>query len=375
MPCSGGVAAQAVGGMRGCHICDDEPAPGEALRAEYVTLVEGMLALNARIDAKLKLLEEREPRLSTSSRSTMKSSEPRLSTHSMKAVLAPPESSRGAAATPAPALPRKPKLSLDLRVGGGLVPVAAAYADESPQRAAALTPPSSGGDLDSPAQQQEQRPAQAHTPNWGGEEDEEVEDVPLNEQPVFYSGVSVEQVEQLRLGLGRLPSRSRAAVWDTKRCGPDITLSKDERTVRKAGGLGWNAVLLAEPDLPRIRVRILSCGTGAVMLGLVSVAAFRENGPNYTRSGWFLRCGTGGLYRAAGAGGERPCDNHPHCPPAKAGDVVTLRFDRSSKTLSCAVNSTECGVAFQNVSDHDAPLFFCADVFGAGASIALEERQ
>lgn len=169
-----------------------------------------------------------------------------------------------------------------------------------------------------------------------------------------------------------MSSRRGPLKWDALRCHRSLSLSSASRVVTKgSGGGGWKAAMASRPGIASFKIRILTFGSlGDVMVGYAK-RDMSADGPNYHDKGWFLQCGLGSLWSPNDSG-------RAYCEPLRIGDVLEVCFDAETSQICFLGQSGQhlgahLGIAFSGIDVGDYPPFPCVELWGDGASVAIEE--
>merc|ERR1712137_889718 len=152
-------------------------------------------------------------------------------------------------------------------------------------------------------------------------------------KPVDHDGLSLSQIDELRVELDyyQLPPRAR---WDTKRCGEELVITEEGRTVTKTANTHflYSGVLMSDPDIPSFQVCIRKM-VDTVAIGYTKCGLCGRDDPHVM--GWFVLTDGRALL------GQK--EVHHYCPKLKEGDVVKVDLDKPSSTIKFAVNGTHHG--------------------------------
>jgi len=153
-------------------------------------------------------------------------------------------------------------------------------------------------------------------------------------------------------------------TWDPSYLGTNLQLSDGNKTVVKtSGGSGYNAGVLGTEAVSSYKVKVNSRGaSGAIMVGFAPQSGFQPNGQNYGRCGYYLFLANGCLYSGHGH------SNSPYTQAINNGDILTVKYDASSKNINFEKNGKDLGVAFSNVA---SGMFPALDIHDANASLSL----
>lgn len=192
------------------------------------------------------------------------------------------------------------------------------------------------------------------------------------------AGMSAEEVVALRAEADyyQLPTKplhvkppQAIYTWDAARCSRNLTFGNAGRTVTLTENQGdcWSGVLATAVDTPNFTVRVEK-GPG-IAIGYAKDDPSLADGEIF-EAGWLLMPG-GWVYN------EERWD--VYCDELnvqwKEGDMVTVCLDKAAATLSFIVNGKDYGVAYRNVnnpSNVDALLLPCVFLSGEkGVSVEL----
>lgn len=308
----------------------------DALRAESITLLNGMMEFSALVDNKLSALKEEEEKLlvlSLEVNEKLKTLEEKEQHHN--AVLARVTANKCAA-----------KCKVSLNVGGRVftAPAETFLRWKDSYFYSLLT-----------------------SDSWKVDEDGEYF---VNRSPKFFdrimtslrSGDPVDQAglspeESLQLSVEtdyyQVPSKVDRAhmMWDAKCCDRNLVISEDGRTVTMTCSGNSARVLSTIPDTSHFHVYLRKL-EGYMSVGYQSAHAHFHY--------YLLADGT--LYS-----GEQ------YCPRLVEGDVVTALFDSLACTISFAVNGTSYGIAYRQNAMRSGAFFPCVVLTKIGASVSFQE--
>lgn len=303
----------------------------DALRIQYMTLVDVMLSLNGKVDAKLKLLEEKERKCD--------------------AMLARVKMNQSAS-----------KAKIRVNVGGK---VFEASRDVFLRHENSYFHALLGSTLWKP--DKDGMYFIDRDPEHFGRILESLR----SSEPVDCKGLPPEEVERLRLELDyyQLPAPSSLQIskmWDTSRCSRELVICEAGKTIthvtnlgylRQVGGLG------TAPNVPSFQVRLGNL-ISTFAVGYAKGTTFEADNVN-------LRGNTAWLLTSRGdilVGGR----SRRWCPALKQGDVITVRMEKP--TISFTVNGTDHGPTHTTVDDV-AVVYPCVVFFGnrVGTSLTIVE--
>jgi len=160
----------------------------------------------------------------------------------------------------------------------------------------------------------------------------------------IHSDFDYYQVPLPQVPLFQAPLKQR---WDPNYCGVNIQLSQKNVVATKIGGNGWNAVLGTEPN-QTYKVKLVNRGTnGLEMIGMAPRNGFKVNGLNQTSCGWYLYCHEGTLCSQQG-------DSYrAYATAIGNGSVVEVVFDAQKREISFTIDGVSKGVAFSNLPQGD----------------------
>lgn len=181
--------------------------------------------------------------------------------------------------------------------------------------------------------------------------------------PVDFDGLSNKEVERLRAEVDYYQLDLVAPRWDATRCSPNLTITNDERTVTGATTDWGGCLLAAAPNTSSFKVRVSG---NMVMLGYAKANAFRTDAINFKRSGWFIFCLDGCL-----SSGFSQC-GRVYTNSIEQDSLVTVYFDKAWRTISFEVNYKHLGIAFSDIDCDDGPLLPCVELYSADSSVSLE---
>lgn len=183
--------------------------------------------------------------------------------------------------------------------------------------------------------------------------------------PVDTSGLSVEQIQQLRIEQDyfQLPpwAKIQPAIWDIGHCSSNLKITNDGHTVMGAGNVLFCGAVLGAKVNTDFKIRVES---GHVMVGYATRAAFQPDNCEWSM-GWFLDCSYGSIFD------KSSCAFAAYCPSLEEGGTIGVQLDTKTSSVSFVVNGTNRGVAFRNVGTE--PLFPCVGFYLLGGSVTLEE--
>lgn len=190
-------------------------------------------------------------------------------------------------------------------------------------------------------------------------------------KPVDFTGLQTLDAEQLRDEMDYYQLNKRdvpsSIMWDPSGCSANLTITEHGRTLTYTGigDVRWSSCLLAcLPNASSFKVRLKQ--SRGVMLGYVKTSMFHAEGENFKKSGWFLSCYHGLLYSGIADSSRIYTDR------IENNSTVAIFFDKTSQTISCEVNGKPQGVAFNGVSSNDSYLLPCVEMCGRGSSVMLE---
>lgn len=167
--------------------------------------------------------------------------------------------------------------------------------------------------------------------------------------PVDFSRLSVEETERLQAeidyyqlkfeGSKREPS---AIQWDSQNCSADLTITGDGRTiVKSSSGVGWSSCMVASsPDLTSFKISI--GGSNKILLGYTTANKFRK----HCCPGWFSSCESVDIGSAS---------------------VITARLDRAARTIFFEVDGKPCKIGFTKINCNTEPLYPCVKLRTTGS--------
>lgn len=280
------------------------------LRAQYVSLVKGMIELNEKVDAKLKLLEGNKG-LSLATRAGFCLNI------------------------------RKPSTKVSLNVGGQLF---AASEDvflchQNNYFYDLLVRTSSKPDEDG-----------AYFIDRDPKHFNRIMTSLRSNEPVDFTDLSEKEKEQLDLELDfySMPPRLK---WDASRCARELTLSDGGFTVtcQTTHNVGAVGVLGTARDVPRFKVRVSHTNSNsAFMVGFAQGTKFNVSSLDWS-TGW------GWFFMRSGMLQNGCIPQHSVCPKLQVGDVVTVIADPPS--ISFAVNGIAVGSI--EMSTYSGPIYPC----------------
>eukprot|EP00931_Biecheleriopsis_adriatica_P030082 TRINITY_DN17750_c0_g2_i1.p1 TRINITY_DN17750_c0_g2~~TRINITY_DN17750_c0_g2_i1.p1 ORF type:complete len:332 (+),score=79.77 TRINITY_DN17750_c0_g2_i1:81-1076(+) len=160
-----------------------------------------------------------------------------------------------------------------------------------------------------------------------------------------------------------------AVRWSRDKCGGHVSVSEDGCTVSKrSGGSGFNSAVLASGDahVPSFQVRVTARGAaGNFMVGYAKADEFRNAGPNYDTTGWFIWAREGTLYGCNGLGNRYMGFGALQC-----GDLVKVMFDKDNGQIKFQVNGQDGSSCASNVRHHGS-ILPCIDFCDEGASVSV----
>lgn len=191
--------------------------------------------------------------------------------------------------------------------------------------------------------------------------------------PVDFSGLTLKESEDLRAEMDYYQLEPAVAGtflrWDSGRCSANLTISEDGRTIVKTNGSnakGSSCLLASSPDTASFKVRLK--GNGNTILGYVKASAFGTD--DCHSSGWWV------WFHSKRGPDSDFADRFDNMRVYITGDleakIVTVNFEKTLRTISFAVDSELCGV-FTGIDCDSSPLFPCAGLFCIGSSVTLEQ--
>lgn len=191
-------------------------------------------------------------------------------------------------------------------------------------------------------------------------------------RPLEPGGLSSSQTEKLKeeVEYYQLPSKLVEGLipveWDEAFCSTKLVITNEGHTVtkRERNSTVWGGSVRAKtPDQSSFKVRVKNPDRG-IMIGYVRGSEFSPDHANYPHSGWFLSQ-EGCLFS----------DGYSHAPFTRRlqpDDLITVRLNKTLATISFDINREAMGPAFHNITCDDA-LYPCIEFCQYGGSASLED--
>lgn len=184
--------------------------------------------------------------------------------------------------------------------------------------------------------------------------------------PVDFTGLSVAQREELRADIDyyQLASKVTTVVhrtvlsrFDASRCSASLLITDDDCTATKTvGTTAWSTAVGKEADVPSFKVRIRNNPHHSGI------------GIGYVRSTTLFTPEKGGSWRRWTWTNSEP----PNCPPFGPNDVITVFLNKALATISFEVNGQPSAVTLADINC-DAPLFPCIELLNQGSRVSFED--
>ncbi|OQR94919.1 hypothetical protein THRCLA_22201 [Thraustotheca clavata] len=164
--------------------------------------------------------------------------------------------------------------------------------------------------------------------------------------------------------------KSVPTLWDASRAGQFTSITDNGRTVL-TNGYGWN-VVIAEDMIETFDVHLhfpKSKYTNTIAIGFTCEPEFyHEPTPDmqvfdFWKSGYYINVRRGTLCSRDGH------DNASFGPAFKSGDILTVVFDRTMKTIRFLRNGNHLGIAYSDI--HESQLYPALVSYDRGVKIKL----